>query len=171
MRQYGRMTIGLLLIALGVLALLGNIGLADVFGGSIVAIIGVLFLTLHYIGKQSWAIYPGAFITPVGIVVFLATRGLNMEVWWPLFVAAPGVSFLILRANGGWNRWATIPGTLLVVIAAIMFAFSSGTVSWLYIDVIGKAWPVALILVGLVLIVRSFGPRNPHSGPGPTEPR
>ena len=171
MRQYGRVTTGLLLIAVGVLALLGNIGLGDIFGGAIVAIIGILFLCVHYIGGQEWAIYPGAFTTPVGIVVFLTTRGLNMEVWWPLFVAAPGVSFLILRSAGGLNRWAIYPGAILVLISGVMFAFSSGTISWLYMDVVGKLWPIALILLGLALILRSFGPRSAQSGPGPTEPR
>lgn len=165
------MTTGLLLIALGVFALLGNIGLGDIFGGSIVAIIGVAFLALYYIGKQSWAIYPGAFTTPVGIVILLATRGVDMSVWWPLFVAAPGVGFLMLRFVGDFNRWALYPGLSLVLIAAVMFAFSSGALSWLYIDVVGKLWPVVLILLGLVLIVRSFGPRYHKSGPGPTEPR
>lgn len=167
MRQYGRMTTGLLLIALGVLALLGNIGLGDVFGGAIVAVIGILFLVVHYIGRQEWAIYPGAFTTPVGIVVFLTTRGLNMDVWWPLFVAAPGVSFLFLRANGEQHKWAIYPGVIVVLMAGVMFAFSSGALSWLYMDVVGKIWPVALILVGLVMILKSFGARNA----GPTEPR
>lgn len=172
MRQYGRMTIGLLLIALGILALLGNIGLGDIFGGAIVAIIGVLFLALYYIGRQPWAIFPGAFTTPVGIVIMLTVRGLDMDVWWPLFVAAPGVSFILLMSAKEFNnRWAVYPGSILLLISAVMFAFSSGTLSWLYIDVVGKLWPVALILVGLVLIMRSFGPRHPQGGTGPTEPR
>ncbi len=171
MRQYGRMTTGVLLIALGILALLGNIGISDLLGEALVAIIGCLFMAVYFVGKQPWAIYPGAFTLPVGIVILLAARGLDMDVWWPLFVAAPGVSFLIIRSAGTWNRWATWPGSFLVLIAGIMFAFSSGTISWLYIDVIGKLWPIALILLGLLLIVRSFGPRYPQGGQGPTEPR
>lgn len=167
MRQYGRMITGLILIAVGVLALLGNLGLGDIFGEAIVAAIGVLFLAVRYIGRQDWAIYPGAFTTMVGIVIFLAARGLNMEVWWPLFVAAPGAAFLLIRLDGEHNRWAVYPASILILISAVMFAFSSGTVSWLYLDVVGKLWPVALILIGLLIIWRSLVPGNS----GPTEPR
>lgn len=170
MKQLGRMTTGIILIAIGALALLGNVGLGDLFGEALVAIIGVVFLVVRYIGRQEWAIYPGAFTTTVGIVIFLAARGLNMDRWWPLFIAAPGAAFLLIRADGEHNRWAVYPAGILILISAIMFAFSSGTLSWLYFDVVGKLWPVALILAGLAIIWRSIGPRD--SGPtGPTEPR
>jgi len=170
MKQLGRMTTGIILIAIGALALLGNVGLGDLFGEALVAIIGVVFLVVRYIGRQEWAIYPGAFTTTVGIVIFLAARGLNMDRWWPLFIAAPGAAFLLIRADGEHNRWAVYPAGILILISAVMFAFSSGTVSWLYFDVVGKIWPVALILAGLAIIWRSIGPRD--SGPtGPTEPR
>jgi len=155
------------LIAVGALALVKNVGLADIFGEAIVAAIGVSFLAIRYIGRQYWAIYPGAFTTTVGIVIFLAARGLNMDVWWPLFVAAPGAAFLLIRLDGDHNRWAIYPASILILVSAVMFAFSSGAISWLYLDIVGKYWPVALILVGLLMIWRSLAPGNP----GSTEPR
>ncbi len=53
-------------------------------GEALVAIIGCLFLAVYFVGKQQWAIYPGAFTLPVGVVILLAARGLDMDVWWPL---------------------------------------------------------------------------------------
>ena len=169
--RYGKTTTGILLIVLGILALLGNIGLGDIFGEAIVAVIGLIFLSLFYVGKIDWAIYPGAFTVTVGVVILLAARGLDMIVWWPLFVAAPGVSFLLLRFSSKSNGWALYPGSVLVLLAGIFFSFSSHALSWFYFDLIGRLWPVALIVGGLVLVAgslrRKSPPRSPNNPPSP----
>ncbi len=167
--QQGRLTIGLLLIAFGVLALFGPIEFSDIVESYLFLGIGVAFLALYYLGGRTWAIWPGAFTLPFGIVVWLTVRGVDMDVWWPLFIAAPGVGFLIIRSAGD-HRWAIYPGAFFILFAGIMFAMSSGALSW-YGNIIGKFWPIALILAGLTLILRSFGPRYRQSGPAPTEPR
>lgn len=167
--QQRRLTIGLILIALGLLALFGPIEFGDIVKSYLFFGIGVAFLALYYLGGRTWAIWPGAFTLPFGIVVWLTVRGVDMDVWWPLFIAAPGVSFLIVRSTGN-HRWATYPGASFILFAGIMFLMSSGALSWCG-NIIGKFWPVALILAGLALILRSFGPRYRPSGRAPTEPR
>ena len=120
--------------------------------------IGVIFLAMHFIGKIEWAIYPGAFTATVGTVIFLAARGLNMDMFWPLFVIAPGMSFWIIRASSPANQWAAYPAAIVTGIGLVMFLFSSGLVSWFYLDIVGKFWPVVLIVIGLFLIFRSHKP-------------
>jgi len=171
MRHYGRIMIGLFLIVIGALSLLDTFGYGEFLAGSLVALVGIGFLGLYHFGRQSWALYPGAFTAPVGIVIMLATQGLDMEVWWPLFIAAPGLSFIILRFAGAMGGLALSLGVGLLLLAAVMFAISTGALSWLYVDVIGKLWPVVLILAGLVLIIRSFGPRYTQGGQGSNEER
>lgn len=154
--KFSRVSTGVVLIILGALALLGNLGFADIFGEGIVAIIGIVFLALYYLGRTSWAIFPGAFTAPVGVVIFLAARGLDMDAWWPLFIAAPGLSFLLIRFSAPGNDWAIFPGSILVLIAGVMFSFSSHLLSWAYVGLVGKIWPVVLILIGLWLVFRSL---------------
>lgn len=151
-----RTATGILLVAIGVLALMAQLGLGELFGQVFVAGIGLIFLLIHFVGKVDWALYPGAFITTVGTVIFLAARNVNMEVFWPLFVVAPGVSFFIIRLSSPSNRWAVYPGFIVTGVGLVMFAFSTGLVSWLYLEVAGKIWPAALIIVGLLLIVKSW---------------
>lgn len=151
-----RVWLGIALIICGVLALLGNLGLADIFAEGTVAIIGFIFLALFYLGRLGWAIFPGAFTAPVGVVIFLAARGLDMDIWWPLFVAAPGVSFLLIRFSTRSNEWALFPGSILALIAGVMLLFSSHLLAWRYFEAVGKFWPVVIILLGLLLIFRSL---------------
>jgi hypothetical protein len=153
---------GLVLIGIGLLALLFQLGLGDLFGEAIVLTVGVVFLLLRFVGKVEWAIYPGAFTSTVGAVIFLAARDVNMDIFWPLFVIAPGVSFLIIRTISPGDQWAIFPGLLVTGIGLIMFLFSTGLVSWFYLDILSKSWPVALILLGLLIIVRTGKPRGPE---------
>lgn len=155
--KYGRASTGIILIIVGILALLANMGWGEVFGEAIPALVGIFFLSLYVVAKAGWALYPGAFVTPVGIATFFAARGVNMDFWWPLFVAAPGVGFLIIRLAKPWNRWAIYPATILLLLAVFFFSFSSHAFQWFYFDFAGKLWPVLLIALGLTLILRSFG--------------
>jgi hypothetical protein len=165
--KYGRATTGIVLIVVGILALLASLGFGEIFGEAIPALVGVFFLILYAVGRANWALYPGAFTTPVGVVTFLAARGTNMELWWPLFVAAPGFGFLIIRLAKPWNRWAIYPAAVLILLAGVFFTFSSHALRWLYVDFAGKLWPVLLILLGLMLILRSFRRGNSGGNRGP----
>ncbi len=164
--KYGRASTGVILIIVGALALLANMGLGEIFGEAIPALVGVFFLSLYIVGKAGWALYPGAFLTPIGIVTFLAARGLDMDSWWPLFMAASGVGFLIIRMAKPWNRWVIYPAAALIVLAGCFFVFSSRVFQWLYFDFAGKLWPILLIVLGLALILGSFRRRGPERNPG-----
>ena len=153
---------GLALIGIGIVALLFQLGVGDLFGEAMVLTVGVVFLLIRFVGKVRWAVYPGAFTSTVGAVIFLAARDVDMEVFWPLFVIAPGVSFLIIRAASPKERWAVFPGLLITGIGLIMFLFSTGLLSWFYLDILAKFWPLALIIMGLLCIVGSRRPRGPE---------
>ncbi len=156
----GRLGVGLLLIAIGLLVTLGKLGLGDMFGEAFVAAIGVIFLLVYALGKVEWALYPGAFTVTVGTVIFLAARHVDMEMFWPLFVIAPGVSFLIIRAASPENQWAIFPGFIVTGVGLAMLLFSSGLVSWVYLEIMEKFWPIGLILAGLWLVFKSWKSRN-----------
>lgn len=166
MERRGRATTGIILIVVGILALLANLGFGEVFAEAIPALIGVVFLAFYAVGRAEWALYPGSFITPVGVVVFLAARGANMDRWWPLFVAAPGLSFLIIRLAKPSNGWAIYPAAVLLVLSGVFLTLSSEPFRWVYDTLMSKGWPVLLILLGIVIILRSYRMGRSGGAPG-----
>jgi len=148
------MAMGIFLIVLGASLLLYRGWLWKVAGEAFVAVIGLMFLALFFIGNARWAIYPGAFTTTVGTVIYLAAKGWPMNVYWPLFVMAPGVSFLLIRLAAPEEKWAVYPGTIITVIGLSLFTLSTGFFAGFW-RVVGTYWPLGLIAAGALLVLRS----------------
>ena len=123
-----------------------NLGGVLILGG-----IGLGFLIIYLTNRDFWwAIIPGGVLATVAVFVLL-------ENVWAGF-GGPGVFFVglgltffllyIVPTPEGRMTWAWIPGAVLTVIGFIIIVVTE--------QVITLLWPLALILLGLILIVRFF---------------
>lgn len=116
--------------------------------------ISMAFWWLYYTDRERWwAIIPGGVLLTLGIVSMLDdTTG--METGGVLFVGI-GLTFLLvaLLPGGGSRMWAWIPGTILLILGAII-----GTP---YIGFAEYLWPVVLIVLGGFFVYRFFQNRSP----------
>jgi drug/metabolite transporter (DMT)-like permease len=167
-RNGPRSGLGIVLIIVGALFLL-----AQVFGISIwstawpaiVIVIGAAFFVAMLAGgkRASGLAIPGSIITTVGLILAYQEAFNRHESWsyaWALIVASVGIGNMIRgfwtddpKSFQGGLRLAGIGATMFVVFGAffelIIFAGagSASVTQWF--------WPVALILLGAVVLYRS----------------
>ncbi len=145
---------GLFLIVLGASLLVFRGWFWRLAGEAFLAVIGLIFLALYFVGKVRWAIYPGAFTTTVGTVIFLAANGFNMELHWPLFVVAPGLAFFLIRFAAPEEQWAVYPGTIITGVGLSLYTLSTGFFTGIW-RTIGTYWPLGLVFAGALLVLRN----------------
>jgi hypothetical protein len=102
-------------------------------------------------GGRSYAWVGGAILILVGLALLLQNMGIPfLENWWALFILIPGLGFLA----AAWDSYrdsdrltrrgaGLLAGGVLLTILAVVFLFG--------LD-FGLAWPVLLIVGGLVLL-------------------
>ncbi len=164
-RHWWSLIPGLTLLAVALAILIGFIlpqGSKD-WGGVIVPIgIAFAFLLIYLNDREHWwAIIPMGVMFTAAIVVILEQlsgirqRSGGFEVGGIFFLGL-GLTFaLIALLPGSANRtreqmrWAFIPAAILSVIGILIL----GTLT----PLINIIWPLALILLGLFLILRTFG--------------
>lgn len=123
----------------------------DLGGFIILAGIALAFFVIYLLDHSHWwAIIPGGVLATVAVFVLL-------ENVWAGF-GGPGVFFVglgltffllfIVPTPEGRMTWAWIPGAVLTAIGFIIIVVTE--------QVITLLWPLALILLGLILIVRFF---------------
>ncbi len=114
---------------------------------------GGLFLALFLLTRLEWAVYPGSFLLASGLILYITTMGLNMDIYWPLFILLPGLGFFLILIFTPYNRWALAPGAITVLVALFFFAVNIGLLPEglsLYITYLP---PTALVLWGFRLIL------------------
>ncbi len=162
----GMLLLGLILILIGVYSLL------EVFSLNVpklerlwpvVPIAGGITLLISYFRpprEDPARVFWGVALTLSGLVFLLITlTGENYAIlrqWWPAFIIILGISFLSLWLAEGLRDW----GALFLAIVSLVFGgvytavnlrvFGPNTAAE-----IGRLWPVVLIFVGLILVLRS----------------
>jgi hypothetical protein len=72
----------------------------------------------------------------------------RMSELWPTFILGPGVGLLMMYLFGKHERGLLVPACILIGLAVIFFvAFGP----WRYLS---RYWPIALIIAGLLLLLR-----------------
>lgn len=121
----GYIGLGLLLIALGVLNLLGNLGVfsfdnvGNLIWGLLFGIAGLAFLAVFLTDtyERWWAVIPG--LTLCGLAALIGFGDRLGALGGALFLAAIGLSFWIIYLVRREFWWAIIPGGALITLAAI----------------------------------------------------
>lgn len=138
-RLDARILFGVLLIVGGGLALMQSMGLlenaSDVFFGSIFVLAGLAFLSLLLSGNW-WAVFPGAALLGIGVVILLPEALNNLD--GLVFLGCLGLAFwavYLMDRVGRW--WAIIPAGVLTTLAIVTVlpgrigAFETGGVFFL----------------------------------------
>ena len=163
----GRKSLGLILILLGVLFLLSNLGF---FSGAIVLwIIGGSFLFFYYNSGKSNSnrnlglLIPGMIIIAVGVYDFLnktlgitAIEGVTFLIF--LGIAFIGIYLIHTRhsENGGFGErnWPLFPALGLFAVS-LLSLLEKHLESELIAQILGNMFPIVLIIVGIVIFVRA----------------
>jgi hypothetical protein len=126
----------------------------DLTGAVFLGMVGLGFIAVYLRDfRQWWAIIPaGALISLASLVTLQAlvkNPGL-VEMGGVLFIGM-GITFLlvwILPSAGTRRSWAVWPAVSLLIFGGLITAAAT--------DLLGMLWPVALILAGLLVVVRGF---------------
>jgi hypothetical protein len=152
-----RILSGLVLILLGGLFLVNQYVEIPSAGNLFLPGLGLLFLVWGIVTRTSGLLVPGGILTGIGTGVYLM-NALPLE-----GDAEPGV--FLLSFGGGFalitllsaifteeiHWWALIPGGILATIGGALYA---GGIAQDVLEIIGRFWPVALILVGIYILFR-----------------
>lgn len=148
---------GFTLASIGLLIALSRLSpaTADILGGLIIlGGIGASFLVIYLVDRRNWwAIIPAGVLLTLAVIASLSDAIPGLETGGILFIGI-GLTFVLLGmlpGQQGQLRWAWIPAGILLVMG-ILFMAAAG-------ELIAYIWPLALILGGGLLILRTLFPR------------
>jgi hypothetical protein len=150
---------GSLLIAIGLLVLLAQTVQAESLGLLFLPALGGLFLVAGIVGRQVGFIIPGGILFGIGLGAIFTQN--------PALIAADtakGGVFLLGFALGWFlitvlsrlftrqtQWWALIPGGIMLFVGG---ALMLGGTALTALEFAGRWWPLILIALGLIVIVR-----------------
>src|SRR6266508_1871641 len=149
---------GIVLVAIGVAFLLGQ--LLPNAGRFVPLLVGLIFLAVFLVTRSYGFLVPGGIVTGVGVGVVLAVEDQG-RVGGGLFLVSLGLGFIAIFIIGALFRlradhpWPLIPGGILCPIGLITLAGTR------YGDAARYAWPAALIVLGLMFVLRGLIRRPP----------
>ncbi len=149
---------GFTLLGLG-----GLIGLAAIlpesagaWGGTFfLSAISLAFWVIYAIRRENWwAVIPGGVLLTLAVVAGLAEAfgGIATGGLFFLGLAATFGLVYLLPTPEGRMKWALIPAGILGAMGVFIILAATSVINYL--------WPVALILLGLYLVYRSFMARR-----------
>ena len=151
---------GFTLLSLGAMIGLDRFASAvgDAWGGALfMGGIGLAFWVIYFTNRENWwAVIPGGVLFTIALVAGLSSVPAleDMETGGVFFLGL-GLTFGLLSflpTPQGRMKWALIPAAVLLVMGLLLTAASASLLKYL--------GPVALILVGLYFIFRTFFSRQ-----------
>jgi len=144
------LTPGLLLIAVGAIILMANLGFFSLVGfWPLIIILAGIFFLIQWIGDREnhGLLMPATVLTIVGLLFLYCEQygWWNMSYLWPVFLLAPGFGFILMYLLGEQDRGLLVPGTILLVLGVFFLSINRWAGRW---------WPAILIVLGAVLLIR-----------------
>jgi hypothetical protein len=175
--QYRQYLIGAMIIVFGILALLATLTESAFIGEAIVLAIGLAFVAWGTLARQPGLMIPGGILSGIGVGVLLSQyvfAGASGEVQGGVITLCMGLGFLLimplqqyLTKVDQFYWWPAIPGGILSFVGLSLLLGGVGltALNWL-----GRLWPLALIIAGVVILYRAMGIRQRHADAvaGPT---
>jgi hypothetical protein len=155
---------GIILIVLGIVFLAGQLfpdlwsSLAGLSWPLIVVAVGVLLLIIGVLANAPGMAVPACVVGGIGMLLFWQNQTGNWESWayaWTLIPGFVGIGTIVASLWEG--KWPGVRGGLwLILISAIMFVVFGSLFGGPFggdLGFIGKWWPVALILLGVLSLI------------------
>ena len=147
---------GIILVALGLILLLGTLDLFFFHWSLILLITGILLFVLAFSSEDKGGVFPGSILLMLGLFYYLRFHGVMDDPWyllWPIFPTIIGAAFLILFIfrPGDWGL--LIPAGILLFLGLLFFANVYDIICWNPLRLIQRYWPLILILVGAKLLL------------------
>ena len=150
---------GVVLVAIGLLVLVAQNVKTESLGLLFLPALGGIFLIAGIIGRQVGFLIPGGILTGIGVGAILEQNAMaagNGTVQGGAFLLGfAGGWFLItvlskiFTSHTQW--WPLIPGGIMVLIGGGLLL---GGAALNVLEFAGRWWPLILVAVGLVIIVR-----------------
>jgi hypothetical protein len=155
---WGMVFPGCILLGLGVVIVLADNNLApgNVIGALFLASVALPFWIVAVIRRANWwAIIPAGVVSVLAIMPLLTEARANGPVVGGIFFLGLGATFALVRlwtiGRSGMG-WVWYPALILGGLGVVVLASGDA-----------QAWPLALIGVGLLLLIRALIPRRPAS--------
>jgi hypothetical protein len=157
--------IGVMLVAIGLIALAANIWGLELIGLLVLPLLGVMFLVWAFSQRRAGLVIPGGILVGLGLGA-LAQQTLffdvSEEARGAIVVLGLALGFLMIipltpLAGGHAHWWPVIPGFVLAGVALAMFAGPGGVA---ILQALNILWPIALIVVGVYLLWMMYRPRS-----------
>ena len=159
---------GIILVIIGIMVLIGQLVDTGWLGALIPLGLGVIFMTWGILTREAGLMIPGGILSGVGLGVALIGTPLgDLALLAPLaenegaaFMGAFALGwFSITAASALFARetmwWALIPGAVFALIAA---GIGLGGLFMTAVAILGRFWPVLLILIGLYIVGKQLLP-------------
>jgi hypothetical protein len=157
-RRRSNLAVGLVLILLGALFLAVQWvpGLQAWFSWPLIiaGIGGILLIIGLLTGVPAMAV-PACIVGGIGGLLYWQNATGNWESWayvWTLIPGFVGVGIVLSGLLGGETRQAVRGGVWLILISLVLFAVFGSFFGAL--GLVGRYWPVLLIVAGLALLLR-----------------
>jgi hypothetical protein len=157
-----RVILGVMLIAIGLLVFLSQVIDLPQIELLILPGLALIFLLWGLITREIGLMIPGGILAGVALGVYLMTSpyaGQVEENQAGVFLLAFSagwalISLLSLVSKQGFQWWPLIPGA---IIGLVGLAIMRGGAAMQLLEIIGYAWPLALVAVGAYLLLRRRG--------------
>lgn len=166
--------IGVLLILAGGLLMLWTFGYLPRFTALwpvFFILLGLFFLYLVFFRNASETYtFPGMLMSLGGLYSLLGSSfmsaGYLLQIW-PVFMAIAGVSIIpyALLKQGHARIALLVSGVAIVFLSVIFLFFSLHLITERFSHAAYLAWPVLLVILGLVFLLGHFARRKNHPGP------
>lgn len=130
---------GILMVAAGVLFLLGNLEIItvelDLIIGPIFGIGGLVFLVIFILDTDKWwALFPAFALIAIGVIIFMdEIMGVVADPWGgAVFLGLLGLAFILIYIFHQEHWWAIIPGGVLVTLAGVTLISDTDFVAGLF---------------------------------------
>jgi len=155
---------GAILIVVGIVLFLAQIlpgfQISFTWPWTVIGVGVFLFALGAAVGEPGMAV-PATIVSGIGgILAYQNTTG-NWESWsyaWTLIPGFVGLGIVIMKLLGGGESDSYKDGLTLMLISLIMLAVFGSFFGAL--GMAGQYWPVLLILLGVILMVRTFFGKN-----------
>ncbi|MBE2235220.1 MAG: hypothetical protein IAE85_17115 [Anaerolinea sp.] len=154
-----RVILAVMLIAIGLLAFLSQIIDLPNIGWLILPGLALIFLLWGLLTREIGLLIPGGILAGIALGVYLIIgpyAGQIEENQGGIFLLAFSagwalITLLSLVSKQGFQWWPLIPGAIIGLVGV---AVMRGGAAMQLLQLLGYAWPLALVAIGLYLLLR-----------------